>query len=82
MKSTKKELTFDKKIQELLKEPEKNKFAIVFYRARFADGLGQQEFAELLGCAQGTISKIEAGSMVPNVEVYIAFGKRYSFNLI
>lgn len=53
------------------------RYSIIFKTVRKAKGLRQVEMAKRLGCTQGTISKIESGSMKPEVDVYITFLKTF-----
>lgn len=56
----------------------KHRLALQFRKARDEAGLTQEQAADRIGCAQGTISKIEGGAMAVGifeaVEIAAAYG--------
>jgi DNA-binding XRE family transcriptional regulator len=50
-------------------EIDKN-ISILFKATRKYNGLLQSEFANILGVTQGTVSKIEAGTMIPDLSIW------------
>lgn len=72
----------NKRIEELKEETNQLKIAILFKQVRTQLKLGQVEFANLLGVTQGSISKIEAAVMTPNLFTYLKFSRMFQVELI
>ena len=52
--------------------------AVLFKSTRRFNRLQQTEFAAILGVTQGTISKIEAGAMSPDLELWFKFLRAFN----
>ena len=72
----------DQKLKKLQKNPARNKFAIIFIQVRTQLGHQQTYFAGILGVTQGTISKIESGTMLPDVNTYLKFSRKYKVEVL
>jgi len=46
---------------------------LIFKNTREFHKLDQRQFAEKIGCTQGTVSKIENGKMLPTLENMVLF---------
>jgi len=71
-----------KKIKKLNKKPERNKFAILLLHIRAQKKMNQVSLAGILGVTQGTISKLEAGSMNPEVRMWLKFQRLYQLEAL
>jgi transcriptional regulator with XRE-family HTH domain len=55
----------------------KLQFGMFFKATREDNNLKQTEFAKLLGITQGSVSKIESGKMIIDLQTYLKFKKEF-----
>lgn len=63
-----------------IKKLDAEKISQIFKIVRITSNLDQKQIAKKLKITQGTVSKIEAGEMTPNLELWYTFVKTFKID--